>query len=391
MYLTKEEERILDGEEGKAKEKAMKILTTLGDIYDADKLIPVKSAQISGVSYKTVGKAGLKFIEDFSKDQEAKVAVPTTLNPAGMDLSNWDEMGVSKEFAENQRRVIDAFDSMNVTLTCTCTPYLSGNLPKFGDHLAWAESSAVSFANSIIGARTNREGGPSSLAASIIGKVPNYGLHLEENRKSSKIIEINFKPSKLSEFSAIGIKIGEIIGDGIPYFKGLKLPSIDHGKILGASMAASGSVALYHIEKETPEWENAIKDDLEKIEIDKKDISYNNEKNKPDLIYIGCPHASLEEIKKVYDLLENRKSINSDLWVSTSSGVKELASKQGYVQRIEEKGGLVITDTCPVVSPLKNYDVIGTNSGKAAEYLPTMNNKKVIFDSIEKLLNMVEE
>ncbi len=391
MYLTGEEESIVQGEKGKAMQKAMKILTTLGDIYDADRLIPVKSAQISGVSYKTVGEAGLRFIEDFSKDERAKVSVPTTLNPAGMDLSNWGKMKIDEDFADKQERVIDAFKKMDVTLTCTCTPYLSGNLPKFGDHLAWAESSAVSFANSIIGARTNREGGPSSLAASIIGKVPEYGLHLKENRKATKIIKINFEPSDMSEFSGIGIEVGDIVGDGIPYFKDLRLPSIDHGKILGAAMAASGSVALYHVEEETPEWENAIRDDLEVIEIEREDLEFRKDEDKPDLIYVGCPHASLEEIREVSDFIENISGLSSDLWVSTSSGVKELASKQGYVEKIEEKGGLVITDTCPVVAPLENYKVIGTNSGKAAEYLPTMNNKKVIFDSIKNLLSMVED
>ncbi len=384
MHLTKEEENILDGEKGEAKRKAMKILTTLGDIYGAEKLIPVKSAQISGVSYKTIGDAGLEFIREFSSDENARVSIPTTLNPAGMDTKQWKEMNISKKFASKQKEIIKAFKKLGVTLTCTCTPYLSGNLPKYGDNLAWAESSAVSYANSIIGARTNREGGPSSLAAALIGKVPEHGLHLKENRKPTKNIKINFKPSNSSEYGAIGNYIGEIIEDGIPYFINLDLPSIDHGKTLGAAMAASGSVALFHVEKETPEWKEAKNNNLEEIIVNREDIKFRESNLKSDLIYIGCPHASLEEIKKVSKALT--EEIDPDLWVSTSKGVKELAKDLGYVEKIEKKGGLVITDTCPVVSPMENYDVIGTNSGKAAEYLPTMNDKKVVFGSLEELL-----
>src|SRR4030066_1273056 len=180
MNLTEEKERMLAGEEGYAARKSMEILTALGDIYGADKLIRVGSVQVAGVSYHNLGDAGLEFLNELAKD--GKVKVLTTLNPAGMDLENWKNLGISAEFAEKQNLVIDAFTRMGILISCTCTPYLIGNLPRYGEHIAWSESSAVTYANSIIGAMTNREGGPSALAASLMGRTPYYGMHLDHDR-----------------------------------------------------------------------------------------------------------------------------------------------------------------------------------------------------------------
>ncbi|MCX6695140.1 MAG: aconitase X, partial [Candidatus Altiarchaeota archaeon] len=160
MILTKEEEKILDGAWGNAAAKSMKILIALGEIYGAEKLIPVSSVQIAGVSYDNLGDAGLEYLAELAKDGQVKVT--TTLNPAGMDLQDWKKLGISDEFAAKQKKVIEAFDRMGVITCCTCTPYLIGNLPRFGEHVAWSESSAVTFVNSVVGARTNKEGGPSA-------------------------------------------------------------------------------------------------------------------------------------------------------------------------------------------------------------------------------------
>ena len=154
MYLTKEEEKMLNGEYGEATRKAMEILVALGDIFGADRLIEVSSVQVAGVSYDNIGDAGLEFLNELAKD--GKVKVTTTLNPAGMDIENWKSLGISEEFAEKQIQVIEAFKKLGIIPTCTCVPYLIGNLPRFGEHIAWSESSAVAFANSVIGARTNR-------------------------------------------------------------------------------------------------------------------------------------------------------------------------------------------------------------------------------------------
>jgi len=155
MYLTKEQEKMLEGEEGEVVEKLMRLLVRLGDIYNADRMIPVGSVQVSGVSYKSIGDPGLEFLEDFAS-KGVKVKVLTYLNPAGMDLENWREIGIPADFAEKQNRIISAFKKMGIVITATCTPYLAGNLPRFREHIAWSESSAVSFSNSVIGARSNK-------------------------------------------------------------------------------------------------------------------------------------------------------------------------------------------------------------------------------------------
>ncbi|MDH5703102.1 MAG: aconitase X catalytic domain-containing protein, partial [Aigarchaeota archaeon] len=182
MLLTQLEKEMLEGTHGKAAKKSMEILVTLGEIYGAERMVEVNSVQVAGVSYANLGEPGLEFLAEMAEDGKARVL--TTINPAGMDLENWTQLGIDPDFAKNQGRVIKAFQTMGIVTTCTCTPYLVGNLPLFNEHIAWSESSAVCFANSIIGAKTNREGGPSALAAALTGRTPMYGLHLDENRQA---------------------------------------------------------------------------------------------------------------------------------------------------------------------------------------------------------------
>jgi len=176
MYLTRDEEGILDGKEGESCRKAMELVVALGKIYGAEELIDITSAHLSGASYKTIGDGGLKYLEDMVRGG-AKVSVPSTLNPVGMDRERWKEMHISPAFAEKQLKIIELYKEMGVSATCSCTPYLGDNVPSLGDHVAWAESSALSFVISYIGARTNREGGPGAVAYAIIGKTAHYGLH----------------------------------------------------------------------------------------------------------------------------------------------------------------------------------------------------------------------
>ena len=165
-----------EGEEGSAVAKSMEILVALGDIYGAEKLVSISSAQISGVSYKTIGDAGLEYLQELSVD--AHVRVPSTLNPAGVDLEIWKELGFSEEFTLKQQAIVEAYQKMGVSTTCTCTPYLVGNVPTLGSHIAWSESSAVCYANSVLGARTNREGGPGALSAAICKFKDQITVHL---------------------------------------------------------------------------------------------------------------------------------------------------------------------------------------------------------------------
>ncbi len=252
MYLTKDEEKMLNGERGETLERMFRLLVRLGDIYGADKMIPVGSVQVAGVSFKSVGEPGLEFLEDYAA-KGAKVKVLTYLNPAGMDLDDWEKLGFPKDFAAMQNRIMTAFKEMGIVITSTCTPYLAGNLPRFREHIAWSESSAVSFSNSVIGARTNREGGPSALAAALCGVTPNYGLHLDENRQPNVVIEVDTDLEFNADYGALGYYVGKQVKSKIPYFTGLAHSNTDQLKSLGAAMAASGAVALYYVEDQTPE------------------------------------------------------------------------------------------------------------------------------------------
>lgn len=388
MYLSKEEERILNGEEGYAAQKSMEILASLGDIYGADKLIAVSSCQIAGASYKTIGDAGLFFVSEFAKS--SKIKVKATLNPIGMDSREWQRMGIKREFAEKQLDILDAYLKMGIDCSCTCTPYLIGNRPDCGQHVAWSESSAVSFVNSVLGAKSNREGGPSSLASSIIGKTPNYGLHLEKNRKAGIIIDVKTVIKSFSDVGALGNYVGSIIGNKIPYFKNLELDS-DKLKSLGASMAASGSVALYHVEGLTPEYSKAIDDKLERIEVGKEEIEESkcrlNSSDDMELICIGCPHCSVGEVKEALGLFKKEgRKFKGDIWICTSRYVKNELERTGIAQEIEKYAKL-LADTCMVVTPIEEmYKKTATNSGKAAIYLPSLCKQKVRFDDLESLI-----
>jgi len=221
MYLTKEEEKILGGEQGEVVQRLFRLLVRLGDIYNADKMIPVGSVQVAGVSYKSIGDPGMEFLEDLAS-KGAKVKVLTYLNPAGMDLEDWEKLGFPKDFAKNQLRIIEAFRKMGIVITSTCTPYLAGNVPRFQEHIAWSESSAVSYSNSVLGARTNREGGPSALAAAICGVTANYGLHLWENRQPTVKIKVDADLEFNSDYGALGWYVGKQVKNKIPYFTGIK-------------------------------------------------------------------------------------------------------------------------------------------------------------------------
>lgn len=392
MYLTPEEKAMYDGKHGPAVEKSMEILVALGEIYSAKRMVDITSAQISGVSYKTIGDAGLEYLEALAAT-DVKVKVPSTLNPAGIDLDQWKELKFPEEFAVKQLEIIEAYQQMGITTTCTCTPYLVGNVPTLGSHIAWSESSAVCYANSVLGARTNREGGPGALAAAICGKTAAYGYHLDENRKADYLFKLD-TPTKGTDYGALGYLVGKIVGGNVPYFKLKNKPNVNELKNLGAALASSGAVALYHVENITPEYKEVLdnESDMENFSISREEIDeakhdLTTSSKKPDLVCVGCPHASLDEIKTISEKVSGRK-LKPQLWVCTSISVKAASDRMGYTRIIEESGGKVVTDTCMVVSPIEEmgFKVVGVDSAKAANYVPTMCGIDVVYGEIEDLL-----
>jgi predicted aconitase len=372
MNLTKKEQAMLNGAEGYAVQKSMEILTALGDIYGAENLIKVGSVQVAGVSYHNLGDAGLEFLNELAKD--GKVRVLTTLNPAGMDLENWQQLGISPEFAEKQNLVIKAFEKMGILISCTCTPYLIGNLPLYGEHLAWSESSAVTFANSVIGAKTNREGGPSALAAAFVGKTPCYGLHLDENRVPDVHIQVNAPLAKLSDWGALGYAIGKKAENKIPYITGIKTTELDELKSFCASIVTYGAKSLFYIKGITPASERQTQPN-ETVAIEQSDIknaydNINDDVFDIELVCVGCPHCSIKEISEIADLVKGKKvAEGTELWVATSRSAKQLADKRGYTQAIEAAGGKFACDTCMAVAPLKGrFKSLATTSAKGCFY-----------------------
>ena len=392
MFLTKKEQEMCDGEAGETIRKSMDILVALGDIYGASKLVDITSAQVSGVSYKTIGDAGLEYLEDLARDGSGKATINASLNPPGTDLDNWEKLGFPEYFAIKQNQIVDAYADLGISKTCTCTPYLVGNVPRFRDHVSWSESSAVAYVNSVIGARTNREGGPAALAAAIVGKTPLYGFHLEENRKANLIVDVTTELNG-ADFGALGYIIGKVVGSGVPYFKLNNVPNNNDLKTLGAALASSGSVALYHVEDVTPEADIANKQDVEDImfisdkEIQETRQNLTTTDKQADLICLGCPHASLEEIKQVANIVKG-KTIKNKLWICTSVSVKATADRMGYTEIIESAGGNIVCDTCMVVAPIEEmgFEVIGVNSAKAANYVPSMCGLDVVYNDVENLI-----
>src|SRR2546425_4569147 len=383
MRLTRAERHLL--EEGTdAQRKAMEILLTVGRLADAPRLVPITSAHVSGASYKMIGDPGLEFLEDFA--QSARVSVPTTVNPLGTDLAQWQELGVPATFAEKQARIARAYETMGVRPSYSCTPYLLGVRPALGEHIAWAESSAVCFANSVLGARTNREGGPAALAAAIVGATPEYGLHADEGREPTVIVKVRTKPRGIA-YSLIGLVAGEQVGDGLPFFRGFRGTEGDL-KWLGAALASSGACGMFHLEGVTPETRKVRVRGLKSLRITRADLTAakraHTDGTEAEMIGLGSPQLSAEELKEVARKVERRPP-RIPVWVFTSRIVRD--ANPEAVAALERNGGRVLADTCLEVTLLEHpFGTVATPSGKGADYLPSPCNQKDIFDDLDTLL-----
>ncbi len=375
MFLTKEEEKLL--ERGDGVSKCMEILVALGEIFGAERLIPIKHAHISGVSYQNIGDEGLEWL----KNLNVNFAVKTTINPAGMDLERWREMGIDESFAKKQIELLNVFKEMGAELTLTCTPYYIYK-PSIGEHLAWAESSAVIYANSVLGARTNRESGISALASAVIGKTPYYGLHIKENRAPNILVKVECD----CDPAILGYKMGSEI-EGIPIFKFNRMLSDDELRALGASLASTGNIAMFHVVEQTPEWDQ-FEIPREKVSVDKADLKF---ECNPDLIALGCPHMSKSEILDVYRIVEKMGGkVKTEFWIFTSRYVYD--SMKDVVNRLEKRGIKVFKDTCMVVSPAtERFECVMTNSGKALTYLPKLRGVTVMYGSLEECVKKAFE
>ncbi len=384
MYLSREEERIYDGDQGWANQTCIKILARLGDLFKAEKLIPIDSAHISGISYKTLGDAPIEFLRALA-DADGRVKVRTTLNPSSLD-HEYLAKRIPTKLSEKQSEILNQFERLGASESLTCTPYYLQK-PKQGSHLAWAESSAVVYANSVLGTSTNREGGPSALAAAIIGKTPNYGIHKSESRMPDISIDVKTRLRNEIEFGLLGICLGKILQDKIPLVKGLQNASKDELKQFSAGLATSGMTNMFIFGSRM---KNAMKErvtiEAENIKRAHADLS-TAQISKPDLIFLGCPHCSADEIRRIACIARGKKIRGrTELWVCTSEYVKKKAAL--HVKEIEKSGGHVLAGVCTVVSWTEKLGIetIMTNSAKTAYYAPTLNKALVSLAPLEVCL-----
>lgn len=397
MILHDDDKRVLDGEEGEARRLAMEMLVALGKIYDAEKLIPIQSAHVAGLSYRSHGDAGMHWIEE-TADSGARVSVPTTLNVIGVDRSR--DLGLPGEWCDKQLRINDGYVRTGCYGTSSCVPYLYGFVPRFGEHIAWAESSAVAFTNSFLGARDNREGGPSAFAAALVGKTPCYGFHLDENRRAQVRFRVTAPIDDLADVGALGAYVGSNIGVHNPAFAGLRPLKLEEHVYLSAALASSGGVALYHVEGQTPDavmlGSGIYADNYDEIEIGPQELMQgyerltSNSDRQVDYVAVGCPHLTLNQVAEVAALLQGKKVKDGvTMWVHTNIPVKAMARQMGYLQIIEDAGAVLTQDLCTVLSIPEQLGLhsLATNSAKMAFYAPGSNRLRTWFGSLKNCVN----
>jgi predicted aconitase len=386
LALTDEERGMLAGEAGPAVALAMRILARMAPLYGADRFLEVTQAHIDGIVYE--GNAGLAFAEKLA-DLGGSVRVPTSLNVMSMDRTNWRQLGQNEQFATNARRLGYAYVRMGAVPSFTCAPYQTGTAPIFGEQIAWSESNAVAYANSVIGARSNRYGDYLDISCALTGRVPAAGLHLTENRKGTHLFRLDGVSEALQQrddfYPVLGYLLGQRVTNGVPVIDGLAVtPTSDQLKSLAAGAASSGAIALFHVvgvtpeapdlsaafqgepamepERVTPELLRSIRTSLTTSQTDAVDV-----------VAFGSPHASLRECNELAGLMRGRRAREGmQVYVTTSRAIKEILGRTGALETIEAFGTSVVADTCIAVAPLvrPGAKVLMTNSGKYAHYGP---------------------
>jgi len=399
MRLTDEEKSIFDGKQGEAARIALSVLAELGDLFGAEELMRVSQVHIDATLYMV--DAGLEFAEKMV-DWGGKVAVPTSLNPSAIDLQRWEAYGVPAETLSKHKRLEAAYLNMRATPSWTCAPYQHGIIPRFGEQIAWGESNAIAFANSIIGARTNRYADLMDICAAIIGKVPKFGLHLAENRKAEMLIQLkDFSSSMFADdaiYPLLGYLLGEMAGDRTAALTGIP-PDVKVDSLKGfcAAAASSGAVGLCHLVGITPEAQTlemclqgskpqtileitpqAVRETEEKLRTVKSDGV--------DLVVTGCPHYSMAEFVRLVQLVNGKKVHSSVVfWVFTNRTVYAWIKNNGILSDLTAGGVMVFTDGCPLQYPRESwqFNAAMTDSAKFANYCFSQRGLEGVYGSIE--------
>lgn len=399
QHLTDQDKAMLHGEYGPATQMAMRILVRMADISGASELLSIEAAHIDSTVF--IGDAGLEYAEKLA-GLGAKVSVPTTLNVSGVDEHHWREWAVPPDWASKAQRQMWAYQSMGAVPTWTCAPYQTEFKPRFGQQIAWGESNAIVFANSIIGARTQRYPDFFDVCCAITGRVPKIGLHLTENRAAQLVLQLRNVPLHVQQDDAFYPTLGHLIGnvsrDRIPVLVGLEAtPTEDQLKAMGAAAACSGSVALFHIVGVTPEAPTLAdalqhRKALEEMDVTMQDLrAARAELTRSDsdalhMVVLGSPHFSLDEYKQLAPLVAGRHAHPKVKFLVTSSrAMTALADKLGVLKPILDFGAQITVDTCILTTPMlpKEIRYLMTNSAKFAYYAPGLLDKQITFGSLQ--------
>ncbi len=407
LKLTDRDREMLNGDKGPAAQLAMSILVRMAEVYGAEELMDISQAHIDSTIY--LGEATLEFAEHLAS-LGATVAVPTSLNVSGVDECGWKEWAVPPEWAAKAARQMLAYEKMGAVPTWTCAPYQTAMRPVFGQQIAWGESNAISFANSVIGARTERYPDLLDVCCAIAGRVPAVGLHLTQNRAGQVILRLAGVPDALQQddqfFAVLGHLVGQIAEDRIPVLTGLTArPSEDQLKAFAAAAASSGRVALFHLVGITPEAPSLDAALGGRREVPTIDVSLDDLRQARreltdadgldlDMVILGSPHFSLAEFAQLAPLVRNRRAHAGVKFLITSSRfMREEAEKAGVLAPILAFGAQVTVDTCILASPMlpPSIRTLMTNSAKYAYYAPSLLNTRVTFGSLSDCVESAVE
>jgi len=399
LNLTDTDRQMLDGSRGEGTSLAMRIMVRWAEACGADELMDVTQAHIDACGL--LSQAGLEFAETLA-GRGARVAIPTTLNMGPLDLQNWRRFGVPDDFAAMATRQAEAYTHMGCIPTWTCAPYQGYLAPRFGQQIAWGESNAVAYANSVLGARTQMYGDYIDICAAVTGRVPRQGLHLTENRKGEILVRLkDFDAAATHDevfWPAFGHLLGPLAGDRVPVIEGLPADATDDQlKALCAAAASSGAVALFHAVGLTPEAPTLAEafqggGPIETFEVRPadvetavRDLSTAEEGAPLDALLVGCPHFSFAEFRRLADIVRDVGGTSRvPFIVITSTQSHALAQRGDVLETLADFGVRITLDTCmfhtPMLSP--QAKVVMTNSGKCAYYAPGELGVKVAFGSL---------
>jgi hypothetical protein len=406
--LTSSDLAKLNGEFGPATKMAMSIIVRMANVSGAKELLDIEGAHIDSTVY--IGDAGLDFSERLAS-LGAKVSVPTTLNVSGLDENHWREWSVPNDWAQKAHRQMVAYQSMGTLPTWTCAPYQTEHKPRFGQQIAWGESNAIAFANSVIGARTERYPDLFDVCCAITGRAPAIGLHLTENRAGELLLRLNRVPTRLQErddfYPVLGHMIGKIAHSRIPVVEGLSVqPTEDQLKALGAAAACSGAVALFHIVGITPEAptldaafqgrapSQTMTVTMDELRASREELTHSDNDDTLHMVVLGSPHFSLAEFKQLAALVAGKQKHERVKFLVTSSrAMTALAEKLGALQPILEFGAQLTLDTCILTTPMLPPEInrLMTNSAKFAYYAPGLLNKHIAYGSLDSCVNSAIE